>query len=119
MAVQDRADAGGTGRERVATVDTRRAQPVADPFSGERIVRAAIRIGQAVYSVAPPGRHGDVFALDYTALRAAQPDDQGFLTSKGRFVGRREARDIARFAGQIIKQSAGPGSSELFSEDVW
>lgn len=85
----------------------------------ERIVRAAIKIGAAVYSVPPPGRHGDVFALDYAATREAQPDDQGFLTSTGRFVGRVGALEIAKAAKQIIHQSSGPNPRELFSEDVW
>lgn len=86
------------------------------PADGERIVRAAIRVGHAVYSVPPPGRHGDVFALDKATHQCA-PEDQGFLTSTGRFVERDEALTIAAAAGQIIVKT-GPADI-LFSEDVW
>lgn len=41
-------------------------------------------------------------------------DAQGFLTDKGRFVGREEAAEIAFKAGQIDEQP-----SILFSEHMW
>jgi hypothetical protein len=41
---------------------------------------------------------------------------QGFLTSDGRFVGRKEALEIAIKAKQILPQD---GKNELFSEDLW
>lgn len=93
----------------------------AAPYNGERIAVAACRGGPGgkVYAVGRPGRHGDVFkgmeahGVDYFP----QPDDQGFVTNKGRFVGRIEARDIAVAAGQLLpRASAGP---ELYSECVW
>ena len=43
-------------------------------------------------------------------------DDQGFLTSKGRFVSRKEAEVIARNCGQITGKLIG---GELTSEDLW
>lgn len=43
-------------------------------------------------------------------------DDQGFLTSKGRFVSRKEAEVIARNCGQVIGRLLG---GELTSEDLW
>ena len=43
-------------------------------------------------------------------------DDQGFLTSKGRFVSRKEAEIIARNCGQITGRLIG---GELTSEDLW
>lgn len=87
--------------------------------AAERIIRAAIRgpDGRA-YHVPPPGRHGHVFAR-FPQTHEAQPEDQGFLTDTGRFVGREEALKIAEAAGQIIKRSAGDNSRELYSEDVW
>jgi hypothetical protein len=85
-------------------------------------VRAAIKWGEAVYSVPRPGRHGDVYRVieaDPVADIANDggPDTQGFLTSTGRFVGRIEARDLARQAGQLLPETK--PHSELFSEDVW
>ena len=44
------------------------------------------------------------------------PDDQGFLTSEGAFVGRRDAARIAVAAGQVAAPKWGP---DLFSEDLW
>lgn len=41
---------------------------------------------------------------------------QGFLTSTGRFVGRREAAQIALHSGQIKELKFG---SELYSEDLY
>lgn len=43
-------------------------------------------------------------------------DDQGFLTSKGRFVSRKEAEKIARECGQVTGRLIG---GELTSEDLW
>ena len=42
---------------------------------------------------------------------------QGFVTSLGRFVDRREGWDIAEKANQIIIQSGGNGT--LYSEDLY
>jgi hypothetical protein len=84
----------------------------------ERIVRAAVMVGEAVYSVAPPGRHGAVFQI-LPPTSDDKLEDQGFLTSTGRFVTRSEALRIATTAGQIIHQSSGPNPTELFTEDMW
>lgn len=43
-------------------------------------------------------------------------DDQGFLTSKGRFVSREEAEVIARNCGQLTGDLIG---GILTSEDLW
>lgn len=45
--------------------------------------------------------------------------EQGFLTNKGRFVGRKEAMKIAKEQGQIIRLSGSPNSNILFSEDLY
>lgn len=45
--------------------------------------------------------------------------DQGFLTNKGRFVGRIEAMEIAKEQGQIIRLSGSPNADILFSEDLY
>jgi hypothetical protein len=46
-------------------------------------------------------------------------DDQGFLTSKFRYVDRVEAFEIAAYANQIIKKTGNTSIPELYSEDVW
>lgn len=45
--------------------------------------------------------------------------EQGFLTNKGRFVGREDAMKIAQEQGQIIRLSGSPNADILFSEDLY
>lgn len=45
--------------------------------------------------------------------------EQGFLTNKGRFIGREEAMKIAKEQGQIIRLSGSPNANILFSEDLY
>lgn len=45
--------------------------------------------------------------------------EQGFLTNKGRFVGRNEAMKIAKAQNQVIRLSGSPNSDMLFSEDLY
>ena len=45
--------------------------------------------------------------------------EQGFLTNKGRFVDRKEAMEIAKEQGQIIRLSGSPNANILFSEDLY
>lgn len=88
-------------------------------MAGETIERAAIRRYTTIWSVPRPGRHHDVIAFmseqgvdalgDYTT--------QGFTTSTGRFVNRREAMKIAEDAGQLLGEPHVVG--ELFSEDIF
>lgn len=83
----------------------------------ETITNAAIQHGGITYSLDRPGRHGDILKL-MAGVRVdrlpIQPEEQGFLTSEGRFVDRKEAMRIAFDAGQIEEQK-----SELFTEDLW
>lgn len=71
-----------------------------------------------VYGVDRPKRHADAIAW----ARSCGVDEvggfrQGFLTSGGRFVDRKEALKLATAAGQM-KNTPHP-SGDLFSEDVW
>lgn len=63
-------------------------------------------------------RHNNCFSaaiqLGYTGHINA--DEQGFLTSKGRFVGREEAKLIAERAGQLKQDSV---FKKLISEDIY
>lgn len=45
-------------------------------------------------------------------------EEQGFIDQYGNFLTRKEAKIIARKAGQIIAERDG-GSSELFSEEIY
>lgn len=76
-------------------------------------------------------RHGDCFVplqawadLLPPAEREAIGEEglhknQGFLTSRGRFVSREEAWTIARDAGQLTPECAARPEPWLMSEDVW
>lgn len=92
-----------------------------DLLRRERIVNSAVRYGGVVFIAdMDECRHVDVIAamrlINLDTVRMTVPDNQGFLTSDGRFVGRLTARRIAVSAGQIGPEKAG---DELFSEDVW
>lgn len=45
--------------------------------------------------------------------------EQGFLTNKGRFVGRKEAMKIAKAQNQVIRLSGSSNPDILFSEDLY
>lgn len=89
---------------------------------GERIVAAAVRYEGMTFSLPPPARHGECILLMLACRQDIDrtktgPEEQGFVTSRHRFVDRKEARAIAVVAGQLTWRDAGLG--ELFSEDVW
>lgn len=91
------------------------------PLDAERIVSVAICHEGMVFSKESPARHHHVLhALDkdykLCALTIGIPENQGFLTSTGRFVGRKEAAGIAQEAMQIDEPNWPP---ELYSEDLW
>lgn len=56
------------------------------------------------------------FGEDYD-IKFAYPNNQGFLTSHGRYVGRSEARKIAEAQNQLVEGAL--KHRHLFSEDVW
>lgn len=86
----------------------------------ETIVTAALCRNGLIYSAPRPVRHGDLIRMvDETHNDwhdPFRPDEQGFLTSSGRFVSRRVAAGIAINAGQIETTQWG---AELYSEDLW
>jgi hypothetical protein len=83
----------------------------------ERIISVAISAFGIVASLPAPARHGDVLRklLNFNEL-IVRGDRQGFLTSAGRYVNRRDAAEIAIAAGQVDKLIAAP---DLYSEDLW
>lgn len=98
--------------------------------SGSRIIGVAMLVDERLYSLPRPNRHGNVImhmALAGEDKGAISAAEQGFITDIGRFVGRREAMQIAKAAGQIrttrvvdgITRTHEPVSDELYSEDLW
>lgn len=82
-----------------------------------RIVAAAIRANGLVMSMPRPARHCHIMAaMPARMARAVRPDDQGFLTDTGEFLGREQALDVARHAKQLKREV---NSFELYSEDLW
>lgn len=84
----------------------------------EIIVAAAVYHG-CVISLPRPARHHTILhTLDAMGIDAIKihGDNQGFITSEGRYVNRVEAFGIAYRAKQLITNSKGP---QLFSEDLW
>jgi hypothetical protein len=84
----------------------------------ERIVAAAIKYDGVPYALPAPARHNHVIkAVSEFVTEANWPVDQeqGFMTSSGRFVNRHIAMRIAIQAKQLPK-GARPW---LASEDIW
>lgn len=87
----------------------------------ETIIAAAVRAFNVVLMVPRPGRHHNVLnnfaqATDINMVENSAPEDQGFVTSTGRFVRREEGAKIALAAGQIARLNWPP---LLYSEDLW
>nr|DAX49260.1 MAG TPA: hypothetical protein [Caudoviricetes sp.] len=60
-------------------------------------------------------RHHDIL-IRFKGEVSRKPEDQGFYTSKGRFVDRREACKIAKESGQIEIDNE---KTVLYSEDLY
>ena len=87
----------------------------------ERVIAASVQVEGVTLSSPPPGRHHTILNamslnMGMDAIELGSPDAQGFLTSKGRHVGRIEAAKIAIEAGQIESLNWPPN---LYSEDLW
>lgn len=88
----------------------------------ERIERAALWHRGIVHSVPAPGRHHDVIMKMLTkyGLGPEAQQHQGFVTSDGRYVDRKEGWRIAAAAGQLLPRAPTDGQGgTLYSEDVW
>lgn len=104
----------------------------------ETIVAAAVRVpvageyrdrmwkGRRVYpdhltvTVPPPGRHHTILApLHDLGMKPLAMEDQGFITSTGRYVDREEGLKIAVASGQPMIDHPSRHHLWLFSEDLW
>lgn len=68
-----------------------------------------------LYQIELGYRHCDIYSR-FLGEMSRSPNDQGFYTSKGRFVDRKEAMIIAKEAGQVNVDN---NSINLFSEDLY
>jgi hypothetical protein len=83
----------------------------------ERVGQAAIRIGEAVFTLPRPNRHHNIlWWLSVLSVPSQLTHDQGFVTSAGRYVDRLEAAEIAQRSGQVQTLISPP---HLYSEDLW
>jgi hypothetical protein len=90
----------------------------------EVIVAAAIKHPDGeIYALPAPARHCHIIQMmledkGRNGEHGINTQDQGFLTSYGRYIDREEAAKIADHAGQLkIKYCGAP--TILFSEDIW
>lgn len=83
------------------------------------IVAAALKLPRGTIWSWINKRHGDLIH-EMTEYGESVGDianaEQGFMTDQQEFVGRVEARVIAKAAGQMIRETH---PTELFSEDLW
>ena len=85
---------------------------------GETIEGVAILSDRGAMIALPrPCRHHHLFSLAAFMGVDPEPGLQGFVTSRGRFVTRKQALSIAYAANQPIRKSG--NVSELYSEDLW
>lgn len=93
--------------------------PIASQFAN-RILAAALKIGDCVFTAPPPARHHTLLHALYAVApdRIVQPVEQGFMDVHASFVDRREAWTIAEAADQIIPRQH-QRAGYLFSEDLW
>jgi hypothetical protein len=83
----------------------------------EKIVMSAVRLSESIIVSTPkPGRHYDVIKHLSTIGYDCRGVESGFITSEGRFVDRKEGRDIAVGAGQCSSCDVG---GELTTQDLW
>ncbi len=86
---------------------------------GEMVICSAVKFGDVIVR---GHRHCDCIT---TAQRMRidtkhVSGDEGFMTSKNRFVGRKEAFEIQKLAGiKSVDQYGGSSTEELYSEDLY
>ena len=88
----------------------------------ERILEAAIKTPNGVVHSPKPARHGDIIHALAEKTGKPVPGDweQGFVTTRLRFVSRREAFEIAVRERQLKPRREGQyNGPELYSEDLW
>ena len=94
--------------------------PVPDELRQEMWRGRRVYPDHTIVSAPPPARHGTLMhSMSAYLPRRVQPDEQGFLTSTGRYVGREEALAIVFAAGQERVDHPSRNDHTLYSEDLW
>jgi len=108
----------GTGPETIVAAAIRIAVPkemAQETWNGEPVYPAYVTV-----SAPPPARHPNIMQPMFEVTgRTVGANDQGFLTSSGRYVDRIEALAIAIAAGQPFIDHPSRCSHKLYSEDLW
>ena len=87
-------------------------------YMNENIKAVALKDSTGkIWTLPPPARHGNLFALLKDNGITHVGIKQGFITNLDRYVDRKEGYIIALAANQI-KNTSAPGDT-LVSEDLW
>lgn len=87
----------------------------------ETIVGVAAKAYGKLYQLPKPNRHHDLLDIMFKERGEQEQvaaDEEGFITSTGRYVNREEGLVIAQKANQILPERHNH-PSELYSESVW
>lgn len=103
----------GLGRETIVAVAVQYEADMSSPKSQE----VSIYPEMITVTAPPPYRHYHVLHPLGDRGVTVLNTNQGFITSRGRYVGREEAFKIAKTANQFIGDPIQQG--KLFSEDLW
>lgn len=94
--------------------------PVPDEFRAKMWNGERCYPDHVIVSSPPPARHHTLLHATWDTVQHALPfDDQGFITSTGRYVEREEALQIAIESGQPMIDHPSRHHRWLFSEDLW
>lgn len=104
---------------RLAKSDAEQTEPTSTPRQ-RRVVCAANRLGGDI--ICAP-RHFDPtmraqIRVHPAGVQAWAASEQGFVDQWGAFMGREEALEVARAAGQILRRCGGD-ETQLFSENLY
>jgi hypothetical protein len=94
--------------------------PIPEQYEDQRFNGAPVYPRYITMTAPPPARHHSLLASAFTLVgHGTGPEDQGFITSTGRFVGREEGLSIALASGQPMIDHPSRHDRLLFSEDLW
>ncbi|QXV74053.1 hypothetical protein [Rhizobium phage RHEph12] len=93
------------------------------------IVAAAIQYYGITLSLPAPARHHHISHLLWEfiieRLKEEEKTDmtghycEGFITSEGRFINRKEARELLKINNQKLREGVRIHPTEAFSEELW